>query len=96
MEPPKSNLDFWIAVSVALLVKIKSSRQFNWWESTTSIAVGIGCAWIGSDWVAQNTMLNGPIAAACLALAGEGVMRWVLLVLKDPKQIIDLWKYYKD
>lgn len=96
MEPPKSNLDFWVAVFVALLVKIKSSRQFSWWETSSSILVGIGCAWIGHEWVAATTPLSSPIAAAILALAGEGVMRWVLLVLKDPKQIIDLWKYYKD
>ena len=96
MEPPKSNLDFWIAVIVALIVKIKSSKQFSWWETSTTIIVGIGSAWIGYEWVAQNTPLNEPLAAACLSLAGEGVMRWVLIILKDPKQIIDLWKYYKD
>lgn len=46
-------LDFWIAVAVALLVKIKTSAQLGAWQVITTILVAIGAAWIGSDYAAE-------------------------------------------
>lgn len=31
-----------------------------------------------------------PVAAAVLTLTAEGVMRWILIAINDPKTVIDL------
>ncbi|WP_353429176.1 hypothetical protein [Paracoccus denitrificans] len=92
---PFRSADFWIAVGVALIVKIKTSRQLGPWQVLTTMVVGVGAAWVAADYAAQVTGAPMPVAAAMVALTAEGVMRWVLIAVNDPKQAIDLWRYWR-
>jgi hypothetical protein len=87
--------EFWIAVAVAVLVKIRTSRSLGWWQTLTTIAVAVGAAYVGTDWAQARTGLPEPVAAALVALSAEGVMRWLLIALDDPKKAIDLWRDWR-
>ncbi|ARO14457.1 hypothetical protein BVG79_01111 [Ketogulonicigenium robustum] len=36
-----------------------------------------------------------PVAVAIVTLTAEGVMRWLLIAVNDPKQAIELWKAWR-
>jgi hypothetical protein len=88
-------VEFWVAVAVAVIVKVKTSQRLGLWQVLTTIAVAVGAAYVGSGWASQHTGLSEPVAAALVALTAEGVMRWILLALDDPRQAIALWKEWR-
>lgn len=67
--------DFWVAVAVAVLVKIKTPRTLRPWQATTTVAIAVGAAWVATPLVAGRTWLTEPVAAALVALTAEGLMR---------------------
>ena len=87
--------DFWIAVVVALIVKIKTSAQLGPAQVVTTIVVAVGAAWVGTDYAAQVFGMPEAVAAAIVTLTAEGAMRWLLLAVNDPKGAIDLWKHWR-
>lgn len=93
-DPSFKTLDFWIAVAIALIVKIKTSAQLGPFKVITTVAVAVGAAWIGSDYAAKVFGVPQPVAAAVVTLTAEGAMRWVLMAVNDPRQAIDLWRYW--
>lgn len=92
---PFRSPDFWIAVLVALLVKIKTSAQLGAWQVITTILVAVGAAWVGTDYASEVFGVPQAVAAAIVTLTAEGAMRWLLLLVNDPKQAIDLWKHWR-
>ncbi|UFS65266.1 hypothetical protein LO749_01480 [Paracoccus denitrificans] len=92
---PFRNADFWIAVGVALIVKIKTSASLGPVKVITSMIVAAGAAWVASDYAAETFGVPLPIAAAVVTLTAEGAMRWLLIAVNDPKQAIDLWRYWR-
>lgn len=88
-------LDFWIAVAVALLVKIKTSAQLGAWQVITTILVAIGAAWIGSDYAAEVFGVPLPVATAIVTLTAEGVMRWLLIAVNNPREAIKTWREWR-
>lgn len=92
---PFRSLDFWIAVGVALLVKVKTSASLGPVKVITSMLVAAGAAWVASDYAAQTFGVPLPIAAAIVTLTAEGAMRWLLIAADDPRQAIDLWKHWR-
>ncbi|MFN3647850.1 MAG: hypothetical protein ACK4S2_15310 [Gemmobacter sp.] len=89
------SLEFWIAVGVAVVVKIKTSQRLNLWQVVTTIAVAVGAAYVGTEWTQARTGLPEPVAAALVALTAEGLMRWLLLALDDPRRAIELWREWR-
>jgi hypothetical protein len=89
------SVEFWIAVLVAVVVKIKTSKRLGPMQVMTTISVAIGAAWVGTDWAMERTNLPEPIAAALVALTAEGLMRWVLIALDDPRAAIAIWKEWR-
>ena len=89
------SIEFWIAVLIALIVKIKTSAQLGPVKVFTTIAVAVGAAWVGTDWTAEILGMPEPVAAAIVTLTAEGVMRWMLIALDDPRKAIDLWKHWR-
>ena len=89
------SLDFWIAVGVALLVKIRTSNQLGPFQVFLTLAIAVGAAWVCADYAAEKLGMPQAIAAAIVTLTAEGVMRWILIALNDPKQIISLWKFWR-
>ncbi|MDK8871480.1 MULTISPECIES: hypothetical protein [Paracoccus] len=92
---PFRSADFWIAVGVALIVKIKTSASLGPVKVITSMIVAAGAAWVASDYAAETFGVPLPIAAAVVTLTAEGAMRWLLIAVNDPKQAIDLWRYWR-
>lgn len=92
---PFRSLDFWIAVGVALIVKVKTSASLGPFKVITTILVAVGAAWVGTDYASEVFGVPEPVAAAMVTLTAEGVMRWVLIAADDPKQALDLWKYWR-
>ena len=87
--------EFWVAVAIALIVKIKTTAQLGPVKVITTIMVAVGAAWVGTDFAAQSLGVAEPVAAAIVTLTAEGVMRWLLLAVDDPKNAIDLWKHWR-
>ncbi len=87
--------DFWIAVAIALVVKVKTSAQLGAWQVITTIMVAIGAAWVGTDYAAEVFAVPQAVAAAIVTLTAEGVMRWLLIAVNDPRQAIDLWRAWR-
>lgn len=91
----EKTLDFWIAVGVVIMVKIKSSPKLGFWQVSSSITVAIGAAYAGASYASEVFGAPESISGAIVALTAEGVMRWILAGLNNPKEIIDLWKYWR-
>jgi hypothetical protein len=89
------SFDFWIAVAVALIVKIKTSSQLGPIMVICTILVAVGAAWTVTDYAADVFGVPEAVAAAIVTLTAEGVMRWILIAVNDPKQVIDLWKAWR-
>jgi len=89
------SLDFWIAVAVALLVKIKTSSQLGAWQVITTLLVAVGAALVGAEYAAEVFGVPLAVAAAIVTLTAEGVMRWLLIAVNDPSQAIRLWKEWR-
>ncbi|TWI29753.1 hypothetical protein [Paracoccus sulfuroxidans] len=87
--------EFWVAVAIALIVKIKTTAQLGPVKIITTIAVAVGAAWVGTDYTASVLGVPEPVAAAIVTLTAEGAMRWLLLAVDDPKNAIDLWKHWR-
>lgn len=88
-------MDFWLAVAIAVVVKVKTSKRLNAWQVATTIFVAVGAAYVGTDYTAQRTGVSEPVAAALVALTAEGVMRWILMALDDPGIAIELWRGWR-
>lgn len=88
-------IEFWVAVLVAVVVKIKSSQRLGPWQVVTTIAVAVGAAWVGSGFVAHKLDIPEPVSAALIALTAEGLMRWVLIALENPAEVIRLWREWR-
>ena len=96
MDPnPLRSPDFWIGVAIALVVKIKSNKSLNPWQVATTMFVAIGAAWIASGYAADVLNIPEAVSAALVTLTAEGLMRWLLLAVNDPKHAIDLWKEWR-
>ena len=92
---PFRSLDFWIAVGVALIVKVKTSASLGPLRVITTIMVAVGAAWVGADYAAEMFGVPQPIAAAIVTLTAEGAMRWLLMAADDPARAIDLWRHWR-
>jgi len=92
---PFRSLDFWIAVGAALIVKIRTTRQLSPAKVVATLVVAVAAAWVGAEYAAQVLGVPLPIAAAIVTLTAEGAMRWLLIGVNDPKQIIELWRLWR-
>lgn len=89
------SVDFWVAVAVAVLVKMRTSRNLRPWQATVTIAIAVGAAWAGTPFLTRTTIMDEPVAAALLALTAEGGMRWILRLLDDPREAVALWRLWR-
>ncbi len=87
--------EFWVAVAIALIVKIKTTAQLGPIKVITTIAVAVGAAWIGTDYTTLVLGVPEAVAAAIVTLTAEGLMRWLMIAVNDPRQAIDLWRYWR-
>lgn len=88
-------IEFWIAVAVAVIVKIKTSQRLTPLQALMSIAVSVGAAYVATAWVSEVSGMSEPIAASLVALTAEGVMRWVLSLSDNPQTALDWIKAWR-
>ena len=62
-------IEFWIAVGVAVIVKIKTSQRITPLQALMTIAVSVGAAYVATDWVASVSGMSEAVAAALVAIA---------------------------
>lgn len=89
------SVDFWIAVLVAVVVKVKTSKRLSAAQVVTTIFVAVGAAYVATGYTVERTGLSEPVAAALVALTAEGLMRWVLVALDDPKIALNAWRAWR-
>ena len=92
---PFKTPDFWVAVAIALIVKVKTSAQLGPVKVITTVVVAIGAAWVSAEYFADLLGVPLAISAGLITLTAEGAMRWILIAVNDPRQAIDLWKYWR-
>ncbi|NEX45175.1 hypothetical protein [Pseudotabrizicola algicola] len=92
---PFKTLDFWIAVIVALIIKIKTTATLGPKGVAFTVLTSVGAAWVFTGYAADVFGAPEPVAAAIVTLTAEGVMRWLLMAVNDPRAAIDLWKYWR-
>lgn len=87
---------FWAAVLGAAFVRVVTSENHSLLRSVLTVAMAVFSAWIFTD--VTLDYLNLPPAtyrnpvAALLALTGEGLMRFAIAAVNDPRKILDLWR----
>lgn len=89
------DIHFWIAVFVAVLIKVRTSERLSWRQVLVTIVVSVGAAYVAASWVAEITNIPEAVAAALVALTAEGLMRLLLVFSSDPAEAIKLWKAWK-
>lgn len=71
---------FWIAVALATLLKLMTSRDHSFWKSVFTVTAAVGSAWLFTDpvvhWMRWDPEIYKAPAAALVALTGEGVVRF--------------------
>ena len=87
--------EFWIAVAIAILVKMRTSSKLSFLQTVYTIVVALGAAYIATEWVSFRTGIPEPITAGLIALTAEGLMRKALCVVENPKEAIDLLKMWR-
>ena len=86
------SLEFYVAVAVAILVKIRTSERLSIWQVISTVTVAIGAAYVAAGWVAEFFGVSEAIAAALVALTAEGLMRWVIIASSDPLKVLREWR----
>lgn len=89
------SMEFWVAVGVAVIVKVKTSKRLGAWQVLTTIFVAVGAAYVGTDYAVVRTGVSEPVAAALVALTAEGLMRWILVTLDNPRAAISLLNQWR-
>ncbi len=87
--------EFWIAVAIAILVKMRTSAKLTIWQALSTILISLGAAYIGAAWVEMRTGIPEAISAGLIALTAEGLMRWALKAIDNPRELIDLVKLWR-
>lgn len=95
MEGPFKSLEFWIAVAVAVIVKVRTSERLSLPQVCATVAVAVGAAYVAAGWVSEMLGTGEALAAALVALTAEGLMRWVIAALNDPREAIRLWREWR-
>jgi hypothetical protein len=88
-------IEFWIAVAVAVIVKVRTSERLTFPQGVATIVVAVGAAYVAADFFAQWLNINEAMAAALVALTAEGVMRWIIIAVNDPEKAIRLLKEWR-
>lgn len=85
-----------VGVVGATIVKLITSPFHSVWRAAATVVSAVIAAWIFTDPALAILKLDPDIykaaMAALLALTGEGLMRFVISVSRDPKQAIALWQ----
>lgn len=87
--------EFWIAVAIAILVKMRTSAKLTLWQAVSTIGIALGAAYVGAQWVEMRTGIPEAISAGLIALTAEGLMRWALKMVDNPKELIDVLKLWR-
>lgn len=86
------SVESWLAVAVAVLVKLSTSGRMTIKQTLVSVLVAVGSAYLFTEPLAERSSVDPILVAAVVALTSEGVMRAVLLALEDP---IKTWRQWK-
>jgi len=93
--PEWKSVEFWIAVAVAVVVKLRTSDRLTLSQAAATTIVAVGSAYVAADWVAFRINLSVPVAAALVALLAESLMRKALIFANDPRAMIEIVKEWR-
>ena len=88
-------LEFWAAVLLAVIIKLKTSSRLGLWGTITAIASALLSAYAFAEPLSRWLGFSEIIVAALIALTGEGLMRYILIVVNNPEELkewLRLWK----
>lgn len=89
------NPSFWSAALAAAFIRVATSERHSISRSLIIVAIAIFSAWVGTPpvlaWLNLPSDYETVVAAVC-ALTGEGIMRWLINVSKDPLQLLAMWR----
>ena len=87
-----SDLTFIVTVTIAAFIKVATSYA-GFWQGVVSACAGIGCAFLFTGSIAEYLHLTDGSqqvygVAGLLTITGEGLVRWLVNVSKDPSSLI--------
>lgn len=91
----KASLKVWVAIIAATVVKVRTSARLGPVQTSATIIVAVTAAWAMGDDAQKYTGLSAPAAAAIVALSAEGIMRWLLIFIDDPREALRLWNLWR-
>lgn len=90
------DLQFWIALGLATIVRIATSPFHSFWRAILMILTSVFVAWVFTDsavdWLHLDPTIYRAPMGALLALTADGFVRVALNIGQDPSQIIKLWR----
>lgn len=88
------DLKIWISVTVAIIFKLITSESLSLMKAIATVISAVFCAWVFTEPVLMFFQMDKETyelpMAAVLALTGEGIIRWLVSISNDPKEIIDM------
>lgn len=77
-----SSGEFWLALAVAVVIKLRWSERLHWYSALLTIFVAVGSAFVLTnpflDWRNLDAETYGPAVGALIALTAEHAARKLL------------------
>jgi hypothetical protein len=93
------DLLFWVAAVGATILKILLSPWAGFLRAAISVASALFLAVVFTEALVSYLSLNPDTyrtpVAALVALTGEGLTRWLLQLVDDPKKLVSLFKVWR-
>ena len=97
------SLAFWVAIIGAIVVKLLTSPYHSLLRAVSTVFAALFAAYIFTDaavdWIGLDPEKYTVPMAALLALTGEGLMRMVVKITSDYKEILNIireWRGRRD
>lgn len=89
-----TSLEFWVAVAVAVILKLRTSENLTIFGALITTVTGVGSALVfthpAAAYLSLDTATYGPAIAALIALTFEHIARHILRL--SPTDIIKAWR----
>lgn len=90
---------FWFALFGATLIRVVTSPFHSVFRAVVMVITSVFIAWLFTDavvdWLKLDPLVYKAPVGGLLALSADGLVRLFFTYLRDPGEVIDLWKRFR-